>query len=130
MEKERIKDLFEQMLDIMDIKLVKRKKGYRLWDNHREQDYDKDDKDYYYNDTYSVIERLDDLIFDYFVSELEEEPHFDIEEYSNYEDLLNQIGNRYLDEEVDGMYDTNIFILDMIIHAQNVELNKLFEGEQ
>ena len=130
MEKERIKDLFEQMLDIMEIKLVKTKKGYRLWDNQRQQDYDKDDLNYHYNDTYSVIERLDDLIFDYFVSELEREPHFNIDGYSNYEDLLNQIGNRYLDEEVDGMYDINIFILDMIIHAQNVELNKLFEGEQ
>lgn len=130
MDKERIKDLFEQMLDIMDIKLVKTKKGYRLWDNQRQQDYDKDDLNYHYNDTYSVIERLDDLIFDYLVSELEEEPHFNIDGYSNYEDLLNQIGNRYLDEEVDGMYDINIFILDMIIHAQNVELNKLFEGEQ
>lgn len=130
MEKERIKDLFEQMLDIMDIKLVKTKNGYRLWDNQRQQDYDKDDLNYHYNDTYSVIERLDDLICDYFVRELEEEPHFDIDGYSNYEDLLNQIGDSYLDEEVDGMYDINIFILDMIVHAQNVKLNKLFKGEQ
>lgn len=129
MDKERIKDLFEQMLDIMNIKLIKAKKGYRLWDNQRQQDYNKDDLDYHYNDTYSVIERLDDIIFDYFVSDLESEPYFNIDGYIDYEDLLNQIGDRYLDEEIDGMYDINIFVLDMIIHAQNVQLNKLFKGE-
>lgn len=130
MDKEFIKNTFDLMLETMDIKLTKTDKGYRLFDIQRGIDYDKYDPDYHYNDTYSVIERLDDMIFDYFVDELEHEPYFDIDGYSNYEDLLNQIGDKYLDNEVDGMYDLSIFVLKLIVYAPNIKLEELFKGEQ
>lgn len=119
------KQIFETMLDIMDIELRKTDKGYRLYDNQRQQDYDKDDTEYRYIDLYQVIERLDDLIYNYFAEELIDD--FDIEDWSNYEDLLNQIGNRYKDNYLKEYYDIDVFVLKFITRTDNYNLDKFME---
>lgn len=119
------KQIFEAMLDIMYIELIKTDNGYRLYDNQRQIDYDKDHLEYRYVDLYQVIERLDDLIYNYFAEELIND--FDIEDWSNYEDILNQIGDRYKNNRLDGCYDIDIFVLKFITTTANYNLDKFME---
>lgn len=119
------KQIFKTMLDIMHIELRKTDNGYRLYDNQRQKDYDEDDIEYRYVDLYQVIERLDDLIYYYFAEELIDD--FDIDDWSNYADILNQIGNRYKDNYLDGLYDIDVFVLKFIITTDNYTLDEFMK---
>jgi hypothetical protein len=111
-----IANTFFEILNTCEFKLEKVNNEYHLHDLQGANLGDIEDDTF--EKTRQVIERIDTYINDYFANDLQE--CLDIEEYGDYEDLLQQAIP--LNKQTDGEFDFDLKVLDFIINAPDTKL--------